>query len=46
MLGALAGTGVLPFDKKILLDTILENVPAKYKEMNKKAFEGGFKSVK
>jgi indolepyruvate ferredoxin oxidoreductase beta subunit len=45
MLGALAGSGILPFDKIILLDTILENVPAKFKDINKKAFEGGFKST-
>ena len=46
MLGALAACGVLPFDKKILLDTILENVPAKFKDINKKAFEDGFKAIK
>ena len=46
MLGALAGSGVLPFDKKILLDTVLENVPPKYKKINKKAFESGFNSIK
>ena len=46
MLGALAAVDVLPFDKKILLDTILDNVPAKFKEMNKKAFEDGFNAIK
>jgi len=46
MLGALAGSGILPFDKNILLETVLENVPAKYKEINKKAFENGFNSIK
>ena len=46
MLGALAGSGVLPFDKKILLDTVLENVPPKYKKINEKAFENGFNSIK
>ncbi len=45
MLGALAGSGVLPFDKKILLDTVLENVPKKYKKINEKAFERGYKSI-
>ena len=45
MLGALAGSGVLPFKKDILLDTILENIPPKYKEMNNRAFEGGFKAT-
>ena len=46
MLGALAGSGVVPFKTELLLDTILENIPPKYKEMNKKAFEGGFKAIK
>ena len=45
MLGALAASGVLPFKKEILLETILENVPVKYKDINKKAFEGGFKAM-
>jgi len=46
MLGALAGADVLPFDKKFLLETILENVPEKYKDINKKAFENGYKEIK
>jgi len=46
LLGALAALDILPFDKKILLDTILSNVPAKYKDMNKKAFENGFNAIK
>lgn len=46
MLGALAGSGVLPFDTKILLDTILENVPSKFKDINKKAFNNGLKAMK
>jgi indolepyruvate ferredoxin oxidoreductase, beta subunit len=46
MLGALAGAEVLPFKKEILLDTILENVPKKYQNINKKAFELGFKAMK
>lgn len=46
MLGALAGTGILPFKAEILLETILDNVPAKFKDINKKAFEGGLKSIK
>jgi indolepyruvate ferredoxin oxidoreductase beta subunit len=46
MLGALAATDVLPFKSGILLETILENVPTKFKEINKKAFEGGFKAIK
>ncbi len=46
MLGALAATDVLPFKSEILLKTILDNVPAKYKEINKRAFEGGIKAIK
>jgi len=46
MLGALAGIDILPFKPEILLETILENIPDKYKEMNKKAFEGGLKAIK
>jgi indolepyruvate ferredoxin oxidoreductase, beta subunit len=46
MLGALAATGILPFKSDVLLQTILESVPAKYKEINKKAFEGGMKALK
>jgi indolepyruvate ferredoxin oxidoreductase beta subunit len=46
MLGALAATGILPFKSDILLQTILDSVPAKYKDINKKAFEGGMKALK
>jgi indolepyruvate ferredoxin oxidoreductase beta subunit len=46
MLGALAATDVLPFKNEVLLETILENVPAKFKEINKKAFEAGLKAIK
>jgi len=45
MLGALAASGVLPFKAEILLETILEDLPEKYKDVNKKAFEGGMKAV-
>jgi indolepyruvate ferredoxin oxidoreductase beta subunit len=46
MLGALAASGVLPFKPEVLLETILEDVPEKYKDVNKKAFESGMKAVK
>ena len=46
MLGALAALEVIPFKSEILLETILENVPQKFKDINKKAFEGGFKTIK
>ena len=46
MLGALAAADILPFKSEILLETILENVPTKFRDINKKAFEGGFKTIK
>lgn len=46
MLGALAASGILPFKPEVLLETILEAVPEKYKDVNKKAFEGGMKAIK
>jgi indolepyruvate ferredoxin oxidoreductase beta subunit len=45
MLGALAATKILPFEYIILLDTILDNVPGKYKKINEKAFRGGLDSI-
>jgi indolepyruvate ferredoxin oxidoreductase beta subunit len=44
MLGALSAANVLPFDSEILLQTILDNVPSKFKDINKKAFNGGRKA--
>jgi indolepyruvate ferredoxin oxidoreductase, beta subunit len=46
MLGALAASDVLPFDPEILKNTILDNVPEKFKEINKKAYENGFNAYK
>ncbi len=46
MLGALSGIDILPIKQEILLETILENIPKKYKEINKKAFEGGLKAIR
>ena len=46
MLGALAASDALPFKTEVLLNTILENVPPKFKEMNKKAFQSGFDAYK
>ncbi len=46
LLGALAATDVLPFKSEKLFETILENIPSKFKDMNKKAFEGGLKAIK
>lgn len=44
LLGALAASNVLPFKTDILLQTILDNVPSKSKDINKKAFEEGMKA--
>jgi indolepyruvate ferredoxin oxidoreductase beta subunit len=44
LLGSLAATGILPFDSKVLLDTIVDNVPAKFRSVNEKAFQGGVKA--
>ena len=46
ILGALAGADVLPFKSDFLLETILENIPTKFKDINKKAFENGLKAIK
>jgi indolepyruvate ferredoxin oxidoreductase, beta subunit len=46
LLGALAASEVLPFKPDVLLETILEAVPEKYREVNKKAFENGMKAIK
>ena len=46
VLGALAAVDVLPFKSEILLNTILENIPPKFREINKKAFENGLKAIK
>jgi indolepyruvate ferredoxin oxidoreductase beta subunit len=46
MLGALAATGVLPFKPTVLLAAILEDLPEKYKDINKKAFDGGMHAIK
>lgn len=46
LLGALAGTGVLPVKKQSLIEAVRELVPAKHVEINLKAFELGYESVK
>ena len=46
MLGALAAVDVLPFKSDVLLETILENVPTKYKGINKKAFNSGMNEIR
>ncbi len=46
LLGALAAADILTFKPDILMETILENVPIKSKDINKKAFQEGFKAIK
>lgn len=41
MLGVLAGSGLLPFDDRLLLESIKENIPRSL-EQNLKAYEAGF----
>lgn len=41
MLGVLAGTGRLPFPAHLLLEAILQAVPAKQAEANRRAFAAG-----
>jgi indolepyruvate ferredoxin oxidoreductase beta subunit len=45
LLGALAGTGILPLKKQSMIEAISELVPAKYAEINLKAFELGIQSI-
>ncbi len=45
MLGALAAVDILPFPSEILLETILDAVPDKYREVNEKAFKEGLKAI-
>ena len=46
MLGVLAASTVLPFAPEVLLEAILEDIPEKYKEINKTAFQGGMDAIK
>lgn len=41
LLGALAGSGALPFDPSVLEQTILDEVPARAKDVNRLAFAAG-----
>jgi indolepyruvate ferredoxin oxidoreductase beta subunit len=46
LLGALAGTGVLPVKTESLKEAVRELVPAKHLELNLRAFELGWESVR
>ncbi|MEG6615782.1 indolepyruvate oxidoreductase subunit beta [Peptococcaceae bacterium 1198_IL3148] len=45
LLGALAATNLLPFTKDHLLGRVLQAVPAKFKEINSRAFQLGFQAM-
>lgn len=42
MLGALCGLHLLPFTREHFVDAIVGKVPGKYRELNQRAFEGGY----
>ncbi|MEA2053769.1 MAG: indolepyruvate ferredoxin oxidoreductase subunit beta [Candidatus Thermoplasmatota archaeon] len=46
MLGALAGMDLLPIGKEKILESVKNNIPEKYVEMNERAFNMGLKAVK
>ncbi len=45
LLGALSAVDVLPFSQDVLLQAILDDVPQKYQDINKRAFEAGRQAV-
>ncbi|ACL75744.1 indolepyruvate oxidoreductase subunit beta [Ruminiclostridium cellulolyticum] len=46
LLGAATAVSKMPFTKEIMLNTIIENVPQKFRELNQKAFEMGYEAAK
>lgn len=46
MVGALTATGALPISKEEMLESVLNSVPSKFKEINEKAFENGYSEGK
>lgn len=45
LLGAATAAGKMPFTREVMLESIVENVPQKYRELNQKAFERGYDFV-
>ncbi len=45
MIGAVAGMKGFPIPKDVLLETLMEQVPEKFKELNAKAFEMGYSEI-
>lgn len=46
MLGAAAGTGMLPFSKEIILEVLETEIPEKHRAVNRAAFEGAIERIK
>ncbi|MBR2255545.1 MAG: indolepyruvate oxidoreductase subunit beta [Candidatus Methanomethylophilaceae archaeon] len=46
MIGAVAGIEGFPIPKDVLLDSLVNHVPEKFRELNVKAFEMGYKAIK
>jgi indolepyruvate ferredoxin oxidoreductase beta subunit len=42
LLGAATAVGRMPFNKEVMLEAIVENVPQKFRELNQKAFNMGY----
>jgi len=46
MLGAAAGTGMLPFSREIILSLLETEIPEKHRAVNRAAFEGAIEKIK
>jgi indolepyruvate ferredoxin oxidoreductase, beta subunit len=46
MLGAIAGIGILPVNKEKIVQSVRDNIPEKYVDMNELAFSMGYDAVK
>jgi len=45
LLGAATAVGKMPFSREAMLESIIENVPQKFRELNEKAFELGYEFI-
>jgi indolepyruvate ferredoxin oxidoreductase, beta subunit len=45
LLGAATAVGKMPFSREVMLESIVENVPQKFRELNEKAFELGYEFI-
>ncbi len=46
MIGALTATELLPMSKEDILESVISNVPDKFEELNRMAFEKGYEKTK